>query len=280
MFGNPRKYTPKSYEFLQLSGPTTEELPPPIPSKPSFMLKGQKTASPVKPGPSPPTDSATQKQDEPLPPTPMVDMVASKTTIQNGSVQFTDINGSTLSSNGDTQHYQTIYDESSSGLNGSHYQTVDDQKENSEYTEPLPRNSIHSSNPNLNKITNEGKGKLDPSKKLTLHRSAPSLAHYSTVNKKTKGSPRLTKASSTFKLFKKIGRSSKKEGPTYEKIPRRSKKGSKKDLTAISTSNLRQDDDVSYVDVDGEESTLARNSNTSTASRPLPSLPQRASWNI
>lgn len=191
-------------------------------------------------------------------------------------------------------HYQSVDDDKSElgaskpvENHTSHYQAVDDEKLEPEYAEPRGRSNTHSSNPDLSKAVGKGsgrKGKMDPSKRTTLHRSAPSLALYSVIDKKkgSKGSPKLQKSGSTFKLdgfFKKIGRSSKKgDEETYEKVPRKSKKSQKRDKNVVSTSSLRalvvNEDTTSYVDIDGEESALARNlMDRRDSKRPLPDLP-------
>jgi hypothetical protein len=284
------------------------ELPPPLPEKPSFMARGEKKYS----SEPPPITISPKKRGKPLPPRPDLngqDRPELPTKNRNGTsngdtskganldqhYQSVDdekspqVNGTSQETGSNASHYQAVDDKLESennpsgvGTNGSHYQAVDDQKLEPEYDEPRGRLNTHSSDPDLTKIPGgkgKGKGKLDPSKRTTLHRSAPSLALYATVDKKSKGSPKLTKSGSTFKLFKRIGRSSKKEEESYEKVPRKSKKTPKKDSSrVVSTSSLKpliaEDDAVSYVDIDGEERALARNlMDRRDSKRPLPDLP-------
>ena len=259
-----------------------------------------------------PEKKSPEKRAKPLPPRPDLndqDEPESSNVSRNGGEQVNSVDESNVQSvdshyqsvddeksplvNGteDTSHYQSVeenklYSEHHPpgiATNGSHYQAIDDQKLDTEYAEPRARLNTHSSNPDLTKIPTPSKGKLDPSKRTTIHRSAPSLALYSTVNKKSKGSPKLTKSGSTFRLFKRIGRSSKKEEETYDKISRKSKKSQKKlDDRVVSTSSLKplvpEDETASYVDIDGEESALARSlMDRRDSKRPLPDLPQQPS---
>ncbi len=286
------------------------ELPPPLPDKPTFMSRGDKKSS--SDAQSPPPKLSPKKRGKPLPPRPDLnghdtaekptrnqdfsDLQRNNTTQENGvdapkdenvGPHYQSVDGEKSQPVND--EYQTIggdkleseNDPSKVGTNGSHYQSVDDQKMESEYTEPRARLDTRSSNPDLTKIPG-GKGKLDPSKRNTLHRSAPSLAHYSTVNKKSKGSPKLTKSSSTFKLFKRIGRSSKKEEETYEKVPKKNKKSPKKENKTASLKPLiTEEDAASYVDIDGEESALARSlMDRRDSKRPLPDLPRGSSIDV
>ncbi|XP_028395022.1 uncharacterized protein LOC114519145 isoform X2 [Dendronephthya gigantea] len=285
-FGNKRAHTPSSYPFVkpgfgaQDTEPLVVELPPPLPHKPSFMSgSGQKASI------------SSEKKNEPLPPRPPVNE-QDKPLGPEQDVFDLQSSGENLENRQDTKMegnigslYQSVDDEESKNnpeTNGSHYQAVDDQKIASEYDEPQPRGRLntHSSNPDLTKISWSSRGTLDPSKRTTLHRSAPSLALYSVVDKKkgSKGSPKLSKSGSTFKLFKKIGRSSKKEEDSYEKVPRKNKKSQKRDNKILSTSSLKplvaEDDTVSYVDIDGEESAIARDlMERRDSKRPLPDLP-------
>ena len=240
---------------------------------------------------------SSEKKEQPLPPRPPVNE-QEKPSRSDQDVLDLQNNAENLENMQDTKVegnigslYQSVDDEKSENnpsknavteTDGSHYQAVDDQKIAPEYDEPQVlrgRLNSHSSNPDLSKIS-WSKGTLDPSKRTTLHRSAPSLALYSVVDKKkgSKGSPKLSKSGSTFKIFKKIGRSSKKEEDSYEKVPRKNKKSQKKDNRVISTSSLKplvaEDDTVSYVDIDGEESTMARDlMERRDSKRPLPDLP-------
>lgn len=303
-----KAYTPASYqavkvgEQLQDQGPLIVELPPPLPKKPSFMATGEKT--PTKE--LTPSKKSPTKREKPLPPRPKLndDDSPEKSTRNKDCLNIQTPEGNTLNGDNFGQHYQ-IFDEKPLEFSGKsqetgnqHYQATDERKLETgkdtskletndshyqaidgEYAEPRSRLNTHSSNPDLAKIPKaKGKGKLDPSKRTTIHRSAPSLALYTTVDKKSKGSPKLTKSSSTFKLFKKLGRSSKKEEEPYEKVQRKNKKSQKKD-NVQSTSSLKRlvtEEELAepYVDIDGEESTLARKMmDRHDSKRPLPNIP-------
>ena len=308
-FGNNRAHTPTAYPFVkpgqgtQDQEPLVVELPPPLPKKPSsFKSRGERQSN----SEAPPVLSP-KKRNKPLPPRPDLNeqdtpekstndqSVSDKNEtkqedhtdaakIENGGSHYQSVDNEKPEAVNGSGHYQKIDEDKTEGnpskieINGSHYQSVGDQKE-SEYDEPRGRLNTHSSNPDLTNIP-EGKGTLDRSKRTTLHRSAPSLALYSTVNKKSKGSPKLGKTGSTFKLFKRFGRSSKRE--EEEKIPRSSKKSQKKENRVQSTSSLKplvtEEDGVSYVDIDGEESALAKSlMDRRDSKRPLPDLPSQSS---
>ena len=307
----------------QVQEPLVVELPPPLPKKPSSfkskresksnneaptsppVLSPKKRNKPLPPRPDLHDQDATEKptsdpsvsdkndskqeNDTDAPKTENVDshyqsVEDEKVEAVNGHYQKIDdkleaVNG----------HYQKIdeeklesdNDQSKTEANGSHYQRIDN-KEELEYDEPRGRLNTHSSNPDLTNVP-EATGTLDRSKRSTVHRSAPSLALYSTVNKKSKGSPKLTKSGSTFKLFKRFGRSSKKEEESYEKIPRKSKKSQKKENKAQSTSTLKSlmTEEASYVDIDGEESALAKSlMDRRDSKRPLPDLPSQSSVDV
>lgn len=192
------------------------------------------------------------------------------------------LNGIKPGEGNDACHYQSVDDEKMeiendpALINSSHYQAIDDQNMEPEYAEPRGRLNTHSSNPDLTKILPH-KGKLEPAKRTTIHRSMPSLAQYSIVDKKSKGSPKLAKSGSTFKLFKKIGRHSKKAEESYEKVPRKSKKKDKVESTSSLKRLVPEDEAASYVDIDGEESTLAKSlMDRRDSKRPLPDIP--AEW--
>ena len=287
------------------------ELPPPLPEKPSFMSRGEKKATSVEAQSSASTNSPT-KRNKPLPPRPDLNDQPEATRNENNEAaspvngvdavvteanpgthyQAVDdenammVNGNNPGGGNAACHYQTVDEEKMeiendpALINDSHYQAIDDQKMDPEYTEPRGRLNTHSSNPDLTKIL-EQKGKLEPRKRTTIHRSMPSLAQYSLVDKKSKGSPKLAKSGSTFKLFKKIGRHSKKAEESYEKVPRKSKKKDKTESASSLKRLVPEDEAVSYVDIDGEESTLAKNlMERRDSKRPLPDLPPLGSADV
>ena len=272
------------------------------------MSRGEK--KPTKDPPSLTSRNSPKKRNKPLPPRPDMNEEGTATEnspnspnfqinepadVMNGVDTLTENLGphyqsvddqSPLVVNGtkgnDACHYQSVDDEKMeiendpALINSSHYQVIDDQKMEPEYTEPRGRLNTHSSNPDLTKI-GPHKGKMEPAKRTTIHRSMPSLAQYSIVDKKSKGSPKLAKSGSTFKLFKKIGRHSKKAEESYEKVPRKSKRKDKMESTSSLKRLVPEDEAVSYVDIDGEESTIAKNlMDRRDSKRPLPEPP--AEW--
>ena len=317
-FGNHRAHVPTSYPLVNLGEeaqdqePLVVELPPPLPKKPS-SLKSKGELKSNNEAPTSPPVLSPKKRNKPLPPRPDLNGQDTTEKQQTSDQSVSDKNDSKQENDTDAPknenldshyqfvddqkleavngHYQKIDEEklesdndpTKTEMNGSHYQSIDN-KEELKYDEPRGRLNTHSSNPDLTKIP-VATGTLDRSKRSTVHRSAPSLALYSTVNKKSKGSPKLSKSASTFKLFKRFGRSSKKEEESYEKIPRKSRKSKKKENKVQSTSTLKpfvtQEEGASYVDIDGEESALAKSlMDRRDSKRPLPDLPSQSSIDV
>ena len=180
----------------------------------------------------------------------------------------------------------------------SHYQDVDEATSVAyESAEPRSRLNTHSSDTDLRKLSLGKDSGLDPSKRSTLHRSAPTLALYSVVkkDKSGKGSPKgLSKAGSNFKLdsiLKRIGRISKKSEDDsvrrYEKVSRKSKKTQQKlDKHSVlgneSSSSLRRlvadDESSAYAEIHDDDTITSastrRKMERSESKRPLPDLPQ------